>query len=346
VIASIVLISAAALVAAYLLYGRFLARRLQLDDSKPTPAVTVNDGQDFVPASAGNHEPRLASKLKSMKFLANLERRNKLFWTIAGFALIGGIGFLDFVTGYELAFSLFYLLPVSLVAWFTGQRLGMLASIASACVWLTADVAAGSSYSQPFIYAWNTLIRLSFFVIPVFFLSSLKRMLTREKELARTDHLTGAANSRFFYDLLQMEIDRSHRYGRPFTLAIIDLDNFKTVNDEFGHSVGDQVLCIVVRSIEKCLRKTDVVSRLGGDEFALLLPETDPESAVVVLAKLQSSLAEKMRQGHWLVTFSIGVLTCSTASNTTDELVRMADDLMYAVKRAGKDAIQYSTYAG
>jgi diguanylate cyclase (GGDEF)-like protein len=190
------------------------------------------------------------------------------------------------------------------------------------------------------------LIRLSFFVIPVLLLSSLKRTLNREKELARTDYLTGAANSRFFYDLLQMEIDRSHRYGRPFTLAIIDLDNFKTVNDEFGHSLGDQVLCIVVSSIRKCLRKTDLVARLGGDEFALLLPEIDLESARVVLAKLQSGLAEKMRQYHWPVTFSIGVLICSAASNTTDELVRMADDLMYAVKRAGKDAIQYSTYAG
>jgi diguanylate cyclase (GGDEF)-like protein len=281
-----------------------------------------------------------------MKFLASLEKRSKLFWTIAGILLIGGVGILDFLTGYELAFSLFYLLPVSLVAWLGSQRLGILTSLTSAIVWLTADVAAGSSYSQPFIYAWNTLIRLSFFIITVLLLSTLRKTLERESESARTDYLTGAANSRLFYDLVQMEIDRSQRYERLFTLAYIDLDNFKTVNDRFGHLVGDQVLCTVVSSAKKNLRKTDMVARLGGDEFACMLPETNQESARVVLAKLHSALLEEMRQYHWPVTFSIGVLTCSAAPPTTDELLKMADELMYAVKLDGKHGIKYSTYAG
>jgi diguanylate cyclase (GGDEF)-like protein len=281
-----------------------------------------------------------------MNFLVILEKLGKRFWTIAGFALIGGIGILDFLTGYELAFSLFYLIPVSLVAWLTGQRLGILASFASAFVWLVADVAAGNFYSRPFIYVWNTFIRLSFFVITAYLLSTLRRALEYEKESARTDYLTGAANSRLFYDLVQMEIGRFQRYERPFTLANIDLDHFKAVNDRFGHSVGDQVLRSVVSSIRKYLRKTDVVARLGGDEFALLLPETNQESARVVLAKIQSGLLEAMQRGNWPITFSIGVLTCSAAPNTADELMRMTDELMYAVKRDGKNAIKYSTYAG
>jgi diguanylate cyclase (GGDEF)-like protein len=281
-----------------------------------------------------------------MNFIASLERRSKLFWKIVGIALIGGVGVLDFLTGYELAFSLFYLIPVSLVTWFASQRLGILAAIASAVVWLTADVTAGNFYSHPFIPVWNTLIRLSFFVITVFLLSTLKRVLEREEELARTDYLTGAANSRFFYDLVQMEIDRFQRYEHPFTLANIDLDNFKIMNDQFGHSVGDQVLRTVVNSARKNLRKTDVIARLGGDEFALLLTETDQESALVVLTKIQSDLLEEMRQRNWPITFSIGVMTCSAAPHTTDELVRMTDELMYAVKRDNKNAIKYSTYAG
>lgn len=282
----------------------------------------------------------------AMNFLASLEKRSKLFWTIVGIVLIGGIGILDFLTGYELAFSLFYLLPVSLVAWLTSQRLGILTSLASASVWLIADVAAGNFYSNPFIIAWNTFIRLSFFVITVLLLSILKRALERERELARTDYLTGAANSRLFFDLVQMEIDRFQRYEHPFTLAYIDLDNFKTLNDQFGHSVGDQVLYTVVSSAKKYLRKTDVIARLGGDEFALLLPETNQESARVALAKIQSGLLEEMRQSNWPVTFSIGVLTCSAAPDTTDELVRITDELMYAVKRDSKNAIKYSNYAG
>lgn len=281
-----------------------------------------------------------------MNFIASLEKRSKLFWIIGGFALIGGVGILDFLTGYELAFSLFYLIPVSLVAGLTSRRLGILASLASAFIWLIADVAAGNSYSNPFLYAWNTLIRLSFFVITVFLLSTLRRALERERELARTDYLTGAVNSRLFYDLVQMEIDRFQRYKHPFTLAYIDLDNFKTVNDQFGHSMGDQVLRTVGSSTKKHLRKTDVVARLGGDEFALLLPETNQESARVAISKLQGDLLEEMRQSNWPITFSIGVLTCSAAPHATDELVRMTDELMYSVKLNGKNAIKYSTYAG
>ncbi len=281
-----------------------------------------------------------------MNYLESLKKRSNTFWTIVGFALIAGVGILDFLTGYELAFSLFYLLPISLVAWHTSRLWGILASIVSACVWLSADVAAGSSYSHPLIYAWNALTRLGFFVVTVFLLSGLRRSLERERELAQTDYLTGAINSRFFYGLVQMEIDRLKRYQHPFTLAYIDVDNFKMVNDRFGHSVGDQVLRAVVSSTRNHLRKTDVVARLGGDEFALLLPETNQESARVTLAKIQGHLLEDMRKSNWPTTVSVGVVTCNAAPHTPDELVRMADQLMYAVKHSGKNAIQYATYAG
>ena len=281
-----------------------------------------------------------------MNFLSSLEKQSKPFWIVAGFALIGGVGILDFLTGYELAFSLFYLIPVALIAWLTSRRLGIVASLVSAIVWFIADIAAGSLYSHPFIYVWNTLIHLSFFVITALLLSTLRKVLEREREIAHIDYLTGAINSRLFYDFAQMEIDRIQRYEHPFTLAYIDLDNFKVVNDRFGHSAGDQALRTVVSATKKYLRKTDVVARLGGDEFVLLLPETNQESARVVLSKIQSGLLEEMRQNNWPITFSIGVLTCSAAPHTTDELVRMADELMYSVKHNGKNGIKYSVYAG
>jgi diguanylate cyclase (GGDEF)-like protein len=281
-----------------------------------------------------------------LNFLVSLEKRSKLFWIVVGFALIGGVGILDFLTGYEFAFSLFYLIPISLVTWLTGRRLGIVASLASAGVWLISDMAAGNLFSQPVIYAWNTLMGLGFFVIVALLLSTLRRALERERELAHTDYLTGALNSRFFFDLLQMEINRSQRYRHPFTIAYIDIDNFKTVNDLFGHTTGDQVLCAVVNQARKHLRKTDVVARLGGDEFAVLLPETNQESAQVVLSKLQCDILVEMQQSNWPVTLSIGVLTCIDAPHTTDEIVRMVDDLMYSVKRGSKNAIKYSTYTG
>jgi diguanylate cyclase (GGDEF)-like protein len=281
-----------------------------------------------------------------VNLLTYFEKQSKSYIVVTGFALIGVIGVADFLTGYELAFSVFYVIPISLVTSFTNRRLGLVTSLASAFVWLVADIATGHPYSYSLIQIWNTLIRLAFFVLITLLLSALRGATERERELARVDYLTGVANSRLFYELAQMEIDRCQRYGHPFTLAYVDLDNFKGVNDQFGHSIGDHVLRSVVSSARKHLRKTDVVARLGGDEFALLLPETDQESARGVLSRIQGNLLEEMRQSNWPITFSIGVLTCSSAPHTTDELVRMADDLMYSVKRDGKNAIKYSTYEG
>ena len=268
-----------------------------------------------------------------------------LFWIIMEFALIGAVGMLGLFTGYESAFSFFYLIPITLVTWFANRKLGIAASLTSAVVWLITDVAAGHSHLQPPIYVWNTLIVLSFFVLVTYLLSALKKTLEQEKEMARTDYLTGAVNSRLFAQLLQMEIDRSQRYKHPFTLAYMDIDNFKDVNDHFGHAAGDQVLRAVVDQAKKHLRKTDVIARLGGDEFAVLLPETDQESAQAALAKIQREISEGVCQDNWCITLSIGSLTCITAPQTTDEIIKIADDLMYSVKRNTKNAVKYSVYA-
>lgn len=275
-----------------------------------------------------------------------LEKLSKPIRILLGFAFIGVVGICDFLTGYELAFSLFYVIPITFLTWGIGRRLGIMASLASALVWLVADVAAGRSYSHPLLPIWNTLIRLSFFVIITWLLSALRSAVEREKEFARADTLTGALNSRLFFELTQLEIDRLRRYERPFTVVYIDLDNFKTVNDKFGHLTGDQALRTVVTYSKQHLRSTDVIARLGGDEFGLLLPETSQEPARVALSNLQRGLLEEMRQHNWPITFSLGVLTCSVAPPTTEEVVRMADELMYSAKRGNKNAIVYGTYKG
>lgn len=274
------------------------------------------------------------------------EKLSKLFYVTVGFVLIAIIGTLDFLTGYELSFSVFYVIPIFLVTWFAGRKLGIMTSIVSAFVWFVADIVAAHPYSHALIPVWNSLIRLTFFLVITYLFSSLKNSTEREKELSRKDYLTGAANSRFFYKLAQMEIDRFQRYAHPFSLAFIDLDNFKFVNDQFGHAAGDQVLRTVVSSVKKHSRKTDTIARLGGDEFALLLSETNQESARIVLPKIQDMLLEEMRQNNWPITFSIGVLTCNATPLTTDELVKMTDDLMYSVKKSSKNAIKYASYAG
>ncbi len=283
-----------------------------------------------------------------MNLLAALEKHSHPTYkpVLATFALTGLIGVIDYTIGYELSFSVFYVLPIALITWLTNLRFGLLLSLVSAFVWIAADLGTGHLYSHPLIPVWNTLIRLAFFVIISLLIASLKKSADLEKALARTDNLTGAVNSRFFYQLAQMEIDRVQRYQRPFTLAYIDLDNFKAVNDQHGHPVGDEVLRQVVSSARRHLRATDVIARLGGDEFVLLLPETDETSARVALSKIQQGLLDTMRQGNWPVTFSIGALTCHVAPETTEALVKMADKLMYSIKHTCKNSIKYSTYTG
>jgi diguanylate cyclase (GGDEF)-like protein len=277
-----------------------------------------------------------------MKLLASLEKQNKTFLVFVGFIFIGIIGFIDYLTGNELGFSVFYVLPILLVTWFTNQRFGFIVSFASAIAWFIADRTASQPYSFSLISFWNSFIRLAFFVIITFLLSSLKSSL----ELARTDHLTTAKNSRYFYELVQMEMNRSQRNQHPFTIAYIDLDNFKAVNDRFGHNVGDQVLIALVSSVSKVIRKSDFIARLGGDEFAVLFPETDQEAARIIFSKIQNTFVEVVQQKNWLVTASVGVLTCRIAPPTTDELIRMADELMYLAKSDGKNTVKYSTYDG
>lgn len=276
-----------------------------------------------------------------MKFLAYLDKQTTSFKLQLGFTLVAAIGVVDVLTGSDLALSLIYVIPIFLVTWSTGRKAGLAASIAATLVSFGAE---WLSRTGPYMPLWNALIRLSFFVFLTIILAMLRAALERQRNLARTDTLTGVVNSRWFHDLAQMEIDRFQRYQRSFSVAYIDLDNFKTLNDQFGHAAGDSALCIVAGFIRDHTRRTDVVARIGGDEFALLLPETNEERARVVISKIQAGLTEQMRQHGWPITFSIGVLTCRDAPPTSDALIRMADQLMYAVKNDGKNAANYSTY--
>jgi diguanylate cyclase (GGDEF)-like protein/PAS domain S-box-containing protein len=170
----------------------------------------------------------------------------------------------------------------------------------------------------------------------------LQQALAREKELALTDYLTGVANVRSFHIALEAEINRFDRFGRPFTLVYLDLDNFKIVNDEKGHAEGDRVLVEVVRVVNGRLRKTDIFSRQGGDEFIILLAETEASLAEEFIKLLQSDLNKAMQKHKWSVTFSLGVLVCLDSVSNAADLIKMTDSLMYEVKKQGKNNVKYS----
>jgi diguanylate cyclase (GGDEF)-like protein len=273
-------------------------------------------------------------------------KRSKPFWVTTGVVFIIMLGAIDYFSGYEISFSLFYLIPIFLAVWFVDERAGLLLSCTSAITWFIADYSAGLTYSHPSIYIWNTLLRLGFYFVVTWLGTTLKKAYKVNQELARTDYVTGATSIRYFYELARIEISRSRRYGLPLSLAYIDLDNFKAVNDRLGHTAGDRVLREMTEAVCQHIRPMDTFARLGGDEFALLMPETGREAAEKVVERLHSSLVDEMIKNGWMVTFSLGVVTYKEVPKTVDEMVKIADSAMYSVKTGGKNGVNYCVYAG
>jgi len=164
------------------------------------------------------------------------------------------------------------------------------------------------------------------------------RRLNRELFLAATtDKTTGLFNRQHFDEVLQREIDRSSRYGTPLSLIMIDLDNFKTLNDTKGHIAGDRALSEIARTISENIRSSDVAARWGGDEFILTSP-ADTEQALSLARKLKELLSGLDHEGYGPVTGSIGVSTYRKGDDI-DSLTRRADHAMYDVKRGGGNGV-------
>jgi diguanylate cyclase (GGDEF)-like protein len=252
-------------------------------------------------------------------------------------------GYLDFLSGFEYSISLFYLLPIGLTAWFIGKKSALILSILSAVAWFVSNTLAGQIYSNPIISYWNALIRLGFFLVVSGLIINMRASLRRETELSNTDSLTGLMNSRAFYRQATTELLRARRYQRPFTLAYIDVDDFKQVNDSHGHMTGDQLLRTVADTLRTRLRSTDLIARLGGDEFAALLPETEFHAGTIVVTKLHESLIKAMDRHHWKVTFSTGAVTFYKFGVPLKEVLQQADQLMYRAKASGKNTVRFDT---
>jgi len=188
---------------------------------------------------------------------------------------------------------------------------------------------------------WNAFINVVVAGTFIYIFSELQALYRRQIDLSRRDPLTGLLNRRGFRELLTVETKRIARHHRPITLAYIDLDNFKSINDQYGHAAGDQLLVAVGQQIARRLRATDSLARLGGDELGILLPETDEAAARLVLNDIRQSLMlHGIEQGRG-VTFSVGAVTFISADFSPASMIAMADEAMYTVKKAGKNNVKY-----
>lgn len=164
-------------------------------------------------------------------------------------------------------------------------------------------------------------------------LSRVMLKLWRKSEYAHKDVLTGLANRLELLERLSIEQVRSERSGSPYSLLYLDIDQFKVLNDSYGHHVGDEALKIVADILKMSSREVDVAARFGGDEFVLLLPDTDKQSCDVLIKRIEDSSTQAFAERCWQISLSIGQATKVGKTKSADWLIQLADQDMYEAKR-------------
>lgn len=168
----------------------------------------------------------------------------------------------------------------------------------------------------------------------------LEVQAARLEHLSRTDELTGLPNRRAFEERLEIELQRAHRTNTLVSVLMLDIDDFKLVNDTYSHVVGDAVLRTTGQAINDCMREVDMCARIGGEEFVILLPETDQAGAHVVGEKVIGRVSELNGQHRGVeVTASVGVATLDFGDDA-QSLIARADSNLYQAKRSGKNRVQ------
>jgi diguanylate cyclase (GGDEF)-like protein len=267
-------------------------------------------------------------------FIADLPAR-----MVSGLAvlLMLMVAAVDYLTGYEVSFSVFYLIPTSLAAWYGSRRIGYGMSLFGALTWIIIEMTSGQPYSQQWILFWNGAVRLVFFSLVAYLLAELKSHLLYERDLARSDNLTGLLNRAGFFERASVAVNAASRYGYSIAVAYIDLNGFKSINDNMGHSQGDRALQAVGALLGEASRGSDVIARFGGDEFVVLLPDTDLPGAKAYFEKRQTDLQRTFHEQGWTgLGSSIGAVVFEKAPRDISDALRRADDLMYRVKQSGK----------
>ena len=203
-----------------------------------------------------------------------------------------------------------------------------------------------------YLRIWASPIKLNDHTFSIFAIQDIqleienKKLMKNLEKMAMTDILTGLHNRRHFYEHGKEEIERSNRYNHPLSVAMLDIDHFKKINDAYGHHVGDKVLFALAQQMRESMRKIDLIARYGGEEFVILLPEINQHEALIALDRLRESVTEMTiptDKGLCKLTVSIGVAELSNSTNqdnkdhTIDSLLQQADDALYQAKENGRN---------
>lgn len=254
------------------------------------------------------------------------------------------VGYVDLRTSAQVSMMLLYAVPILLSSRYCGRFEGITVSAFATASWFFVVVKHNPLEESSVVLSWNTITRFGIFALIAYTVSlqaHLRKALERENLRANTDRLTGLLNNGAFRERVEEEINEAQRYNHPISLAFIDLDNFKQVNDTQGHAKGDILLQLVSQTIIHSIRKTDIAGRIGGDEFTICFTETGEEHVREAVGKLIKAFEIMTRQSDWPVTASIGVVTCTVITDSYDELLGKADKLMYLAKERGMNVAEF-----
>lgn len=255
------------------------------------------------------------------------------------------IGYLHFIVGPSFEFHLFFLLPIILASWFTGVFFCCFVFCLTIFSWTLSDYLLAGSHIDPLPFLFNSTIHALILAYITYLLRYIRHLLIRESQLAREDSLTKIPNRRSFYESGEVAFSTGHRQQLPITIIFVDVDSFKSINDNYGHKVGDNLLFEAAQVMNQHLRKNDVLGRMGGDEFCLILLNVDKEQAQTYATNLKEKLIEKMQQHQWQTTFSMGIVTYRVTPPDFLNTIEQADKLMYEVKANGRNGFAHEYIA-
>ncbi|GAB3553737.1 GGDEF domain-containing protein [Noviherbaspirillum agri] len=198
---------------------------------------------------------------------------------------------------------------------------------------------------SPLQHLYLATFSFSIVALSLGFMLMVNRRLQRQLEYAAAyDDMTGACRRGTFFDALDRELLKSRRDGRPISVLMVDLDNFKSINDQLGHLVGDQVLADYVQKAQYVLRNYDLLGRYGGEEFIVLLPNTSQEEASGIAERLRAVAEQGVSGDSLIYTVSIGVATCEGGHVSAATLIAAADKALYVAKHSGKNRVEIADW--
>ena len=265
--------------------------------------------------------------------------QKNVFWSfVLVVAEILFITFWDYkVAGAYYSLDVLYCLPIIQAARIGAIRslrhsdtqMSALVGVISAVAWSIAEAAVVWPHYPLDAFTMNIVTRSITFTV----LGRVVAKLWKERDFSRKDALTGLANRLEFAERFEAEQLRSERSSRPYSLLFIDIDQFKMLNDNHGHRVGDAALKAVSGILKDNSRSVDTVARIGGDQFVLLFPETDEYICGILVTRIQLASEKKFQTEGWSISLSIGHVTVTGIERSFDEILHEADEKMYSIKK-------------